>query len=77
MHLFFMPLKIWSSMIRIRKTFLARIGSRAVANEISLQPGKLNTDVAPREKGSSDDAPDSVIHAPVGFKQFVSYGPFA
>lgn len=36
------------------------------------QPNKLNTSIPPRTRVDSDDAPQSVIHAPAHFKLFVS-----
>jgi hypothetical protein len=38
-----------------------------------LQPNRLNTAVPVRTRADSDDAPQSVIHAPAHFKQFVCF----
>ena len=37
----------------------------------SLQPSRLDTSLAVRTRADSDDAPQSVIHAPANFKTFV------
>jgi hypothetical protein len=37
----------------------------------SAQPSRLDTSLAVRSRADSDEAPQSVIHAPANFKTFV------
>lgn len=53
----------------------AKVRAAAATTDVeaanSVQPSRLNTSLPVRLRADSDDAPQSVIHAPANFKSFV------